>query len=149
MRIPTKPIARSGLLFLVSLVASPIPLIAQSTEGDAWLKMSSETQTGFLRAYTAGVSWGFAQGCNAYYGTARSMGKHHTLKSNPFGQCLSKALQFSRPVDSYVKQLTEFYTSFPADRNVSFERIMEKLSDSEGMTSEQIHTWFKEHGPKG
>jgi hypothetical protein len=42
----------------------------------------------------------------------------------------------------------DFYTSFPADRDVPFEEVLKKLSDSEDMTPQQMHEWFKEHRHK-
>ncbi len=49
-------------------------------------------------------------------------------------------------MDHYVKQVTDFYESFPSDRTVPFEEVAKKLSDSENMTPQQMHKWFEEHG---
>ena len=69
-----------------------------------------------------------------------------TYHNDPFAKCLnSSGRGFSRPVDFYVSQVTEFYESFPSDRAIPFEEVLKRLSDSELMTPKQIHDWFERH----
>jgi len=107
--------------------------------------MNSDTRHGFVWGYTIGLTRGFAQGCNAYYQIAPPQAPH-SLQDDLFGKCITKGFGFSKPVAYYEKQITDFYTSFPTDRNVPFEDVLKKLSDSENMTPQQMHAWFKEHG---
>ncbi|MGA2609018.1 MAG: hypothetical protein ABSH01_16370 [Terriglobia bacterium] len=133
------------LSVLLILGVNHAPAADESTEGDAWLRMNPDTRTGFLRGYTIGLSRGFAEGCDTY----RSIEKPRTrdLRNDPFANCLNaRGRGFSQPVDHYVKQVTDFYESFPSDRTVPFEEVLKKLSDSDNMTPQQMHKWFEEHG---
>jgi hypothetical protein len=130
------------------LMAAPIPHISGQTqhgEGDAWITMNSDNQFRFVLGYTVGLSKGFAEGCDAYYKIAPPQ-KPHALRDDLFAKCLAQGLGFSKPVAFYQKQITDFYTLFPGERDVPFEQVLKSLSDSENMTPQQIHQWFKGHG---
>ncbi len=64
----------------------------------------------------------------------------------PSVKCSRQALSFSKPISSYVEQITSFYMASAVDRKVPFEEVLKKLSDDEHMTPEQMHEWFKQHG---
>ena len=135
----------TAVLVLLALSVRYGSAQAQNGEGDAWMSMNSDTRFGFVFGYTIGLNSGFTQGCVAYYKIAPPQ-KPHSLHDDLFGRCTSKGFGFSKPPAFYEKQITDFYTSFPADRKVPFEEVLKKLSDSENMTAQQIHDWFKEHG---
>ena len=141
---------KAGGLTLILLLATLLTFgtnlfsaIHPSGEGDGWLRMEPTTRTGFLWGYTIGLSRGFAEGCSAYNRIVPF--QRHNLHNDPFGKCIGRGPGFSRPVDYYVKQVTDFYEFFPADRNVPFEEVLKKLSDSENMTPSQMHEWFEQH----
>jgi hypothetical protein len=131
------------LAILLTFGTDHLSAIDQTGEGDGFLRMTPETRSGFLLGYTIGLSRGFAQGCLAYRSIAEF--KTHDVHNDPFGRCVNRGPGFSRSVDYYVKQVTDFYESFPADRNVPFEEVLKKLSDSENMTPSQMHAWFEKH----
>jgi hypothetical protein len=135
-----------GLVLSVLLIATYHDMSAQTRngEGDGWLKMNSDNQFGFVYGYTIGLSRGFAQGCQTYAEIAPPQ-KPHRLKDDLRLKCGDKGFGFSKPVEVYQKQITDFYTSFPADHDVPFEQVLKRLSDSESMTPQQMHEWFKEH----
>jgi hypothetical protein len=133
------------VLILLALSVRHSSAQAQNGEGDAWMSMNSDTRFGFVFGYTIGLNRGFTQGCIAYDKIVPSQ-KPHSLHDDLFVKCTSKGFGFSKPVPFYEKQITDFYTSFPADRKVPFEEVLKKLSDSENMTPQQMHEWFKEHG---
>ncbi len=130
-------------LWVLILGVSHASAADRNTEGDAWLRMSPDARSVFLMAYTGGLSRGFAEGCLAYDRIAKP--KNYDVHKAPLGKCLNRGPGFSRSVDYYVKQVTDFYESFPADRNVPFEEVLKKLSDSENMTPSQMHEWSEKH----
>jgi hypothetical protein len=131
--------ARLGILMILS--ASSALAADQNADGDAWLHMNRDTQTGFVRGYTIGLTRGFAQGCDAYRSLVPV--ETHDIHNDPFAGCLNTSGRcFSQPVDFYVRQVTDFYQSFPSDRAISFEDVLKKLSDGQNMTPRQIHDWF-------
>jgi hypothetical protein len=119
----------------------------QHGDGDAWISLNSDNQFRFVLGYTVGLSKGFAEGCDAFYKIAPPQ-KPHALRDDLFSKCLAQSLGFSKPMAFYQKQITDFYTSFQGDRDVPFEQVLKSLSDSENMTPQQMHQWFKEHGKK-
>ncbi|MBZ5540144.1 MAG: hypothetical protein LAN61_06440 [Acidobacteriia bacterium] len=148
------PHSYRALVFVGTVLAVLLALFVHYTsaqtynrEGDAWLSMNSDTRLGFVWGYTIGLSRGFAQGCEAYYEVAPPQ-EPHSFQDDLFGKCATRGVGFSKPVAYYEKQITDFYTSFPAERKVPFEDVLKKLSDSENMTPQQMHEWFKEHGYK-
>jgi hypothetical protein len=117
----------------------------QNGEGDGWMKWNSDTRLGFVWGYTMGLNHGFGQGCGAYYKAAQPE-KPHSLRDDPLGKCISKGLGFSKPPAFYEKKVTDFYTSFPEDRDVPFEQVLKWSSDSENISVQQMHERAKEHG---
>jgi hypothetical protein len=120
-------------------------LHAQNGEGDAWVEMNSDMQTGFVWGYTIGLSRGFAQGCVAYGKLAPSQPPHR-LADDLFHKCLRQGYGFSKLISFYVEQITEFYKSSAEDRKVPIDEVLRKLSDDQSMTPKQMHEWFKQHG---
>jgi hypothetical protein len=139
-----KPMLSVIILSVLILGVSHASAADRNTEGDAWLRMSPDARSVFLMAYTGGLSRGFAEGCLAYDRIAKP--KNYDVHKAPLGKCLNRGRGFSRSVDYYVKQVTQFYESFPSDRTVEFHEVIKKLSDSESMTARQMHEWFEEHG---
>jgi len=105
--------------------------------------MSPEAQVVFVRGYIAGLSRGFEEGCDA--DRTIDPRKNYDLHDDRFAKCLNRSPGFSKPVEYYAKQVAAFYASFPSDRTVPFETVVKKLSDSESMTTQQMHEFFKSH----
>ena len=138
-------IAAAALIGLVAMAhnAHRRLVLAQSTEGNRWLDMNSDTRSGFVWGYILGVTRGFAEGCEAYDKIV-PLRAPVSLKEYPFAKCLnSKGRGFSKPIPFYQEEITDFYSSFPSDRDVPFGEVLKRLSDDEHMTPAQIHEWFK------
>jgi hypothetical protein len=101
----------------------------QHGDGDAWISMNSDNQFRFVLGYTVGLSEGFGEGCDAFYKIAAPQ-KPHPLRDDLFAKCLAQGFGFSKPVAFYQKQITDFFTLFPEDRDVPFEQVLKSLSDS-------------------
>jgi hypothetical protein len=134
-------------VFLVLPVLCTLAASAQTQngEGDGWMNWNSDTRLGFVWGYTIGLNRGFGQGCGAYYKVALP-GKAHNLRDDPLSKCISKGPGFSKPPAFYENRITDFYTSFPEDRDVPFEQVLRWLSDSENISVQQMHERTKEHG---
>jgi hypothetical protein len=107
--------------------------------------MNSDTRTGFVWGYMVGLSTGYGEGCDTYHKLA-PLAKPHLIKDDPFHKCIASSLGFSQPVSFYVRQITDFYSLSPSDRQVPFGEVLKKLSDDEHMTPQQMREWFKQHG---
>ena len=79
-----------AMILSVLLIVGTNPASArdQNTEGDAWLRMNSDTRTGFVWGYTIGLSRGFAEGCDTYRNIEKP--KSRDLHNDPFAQCLNR-----------------------------------------------------------
>jgi hypothetical protein len=131
------------LLATVAPVSCYIWAQVQTGEGDEWLSKASEARLGFVSGYIIGMSRGFADGCDTYRRIAPQVSRG--LRDDLFGKCLNSSDRgFSRPADLYEKRITEFYSSFPSDRRIPFEKVLKALSDSENKTPEQMHEMFRE-----
>jgi hypothetical protein len=53
-----------------------------------------------------------------------------------FGQSIQNSL------DYYEKSMTELYSKYPDDRDLPFSLLLDKLSDSDHMSIEEIHRWL-------
>jgi hypothetical protein len=59
--------------------------------------------------------------------------------------CMSKLPLFSKGFDYYVTQITNFYETYPQDRDLPLRQLFAQLADSStNKTLEQIHSWYHE-----
>jgi len=106
-------------------------------EGDQWLRWTNEVRQTYVLAFSLGYSKGYAQGCTV--GTrdvAASL--RPGLENNPARNCRHKGLDFSRGTDYFVKSITDFYTHFPADRDIYVEELIRCFAG--GLSVEEAHS---------
>jgi len=69
----------------------------------------------------------FAKGWEALYDTGQ--------------RCVGRGETFSKTEEDYLDKITDFYQSFPADRQVQVGKILEGLCDERRLTLQQM-PWF-------
>jgi len=134
-----------SVMTLALLAARVAPGQRVCCEGDTWLKWSIEAR----KTYVWGFSSAYASG---YENACRKMDKLWTgpvgpgLENDPLKECLSGEIGLSKSADYYADAVTDFYTRYPGDRDISIEEVVEQLA--KGLTIEQVHAYpFWRHSP--
>lgn len=134
-------------LTLVVLLVKVAPGQRVCCEGDIWLKWSPEAR----KTYVWGFSSGYARG---YESACRKMDELWTAppgsgpENDPLKKCLAEEMGLSKSADYYADGVTDFYSRYPGDRDISIEEVVEQLA--KGLTVEQIHRYpFWRHSPPG
>lgn len=131
-------------LFLGSLaLTSGIAVSASAFEnGNDWLRWNSDTRgayvSGYLFGHAIGHARGFRDGCVAGQRTYL-VGKAHGL---PGEKCIPKHPGYSRGLEEYVRDISEYYSAYPADAYVPIFKVLDGLSDKQKLTAEQMHEYF-------
>lgn len=133
-------IYQAKLLLSTALVtALHLAAIASSFEnGNDWSRWSKETQSVYVSAYLSGHARGFRDGCEVGQKTY-STGKLHGL---PGEKCLPKAPNYSRQLEEYVTDVTNYYSAYPTDLHVPIFRVLDGLSDARKLTVNQMHDYY-------
>jgi hypothetical protein len=106
-------------------------------KGDDWLKWSDDSKLAYVSGYVHGQSRGFKDGCTVgeeLYSTK--------MRGLPGEKCIAKAPTYSNALESYIRTITEYYRSYPNDRNVPVFKVLEGLSDGRSLTLRQMHEYF-------
>ncbi|SRR6266436_606171 len=110
-------------------------------EADFWLSWSHSERINFLKGYLAGYQHGRRTGCIDAEAMVRDKRADYPAL-DLWPECFSKGSRFGNGLDSYEKAMTELYSKYPADRDLPLSLLLDKLSDSEHMTTEEIHRWL-------
>src|SRR5713101_5168326 len=123
--------ARVLLTFLIAVAFSPTTSFATDAfeAGNDWLKWNNETRLAYASAYVRGHGRGFRDGCVVGQ-EVYSVGKSSGL---PGEKCVAKLAPYSKPLEEYVAVITEYYHSYPSDREVPIFRVLEGLSDARSL----------------
>ena len=104
-------------------------------EGEEWLQWSDDVRVQYLSNYLAAFSHGFHTACE----TMQEAGTTHKPKEAPIEVCMSNLPRYSKTLDLYADEITQFYRQYSSDRFATVQEIMDCLSDSRGLSLQQIH----------
>jgi hypothetical protein len=127
-------------LLMIAVVLKPVTSFAADAfeAGDDWLKWRSETRLAYVSAYVRGRGRGFRDGCVVGQGLY-SAGESSGL---PGEKCIAKIPPYSKLLEDYVATITEYYHSYPSDRDVPIFKVLESLSDTRSLSIQQMHTYL-------
>ena len=110
-------------------------------QGAIWLRWSKEQRATYVTGYVRGVKKGYASGCRAAE-KIRPQQKFKNTELSSFGQCVAQAPSFSRDPSTYQDEVTQFYNSFPKDRELAIDRVLDLLSDRESKSLTEIDKMY-------
>jgi hypothetical protein len=127
------------LIFLITGSVTPtMGFAADAFEaGIDWLKWSNNARVVYVSAYLLGQGRGFRDGC--VLGEELYSAKVNGL---PGEKCIAKLPTYSKTPETYAATITEYYRSYPRDRDVPIFKILEGLSDARALTLRQMHEYF-------
>ena len=125
----------AGLAF----VSTTTPAGDTLDAGRDWLKWGNQTRLAYVSAYLHGQGRGFRDGCILAQGLY-SAGEPSGL---PGETCVARAPSYSRNLEDYVAKITEYYRSYPGDRNVPIFEVLEGLSDARARLSNRCTITFR------
>jgi hypothetical protein len=130
---------------LVMLFVCSVPSSAADTSiyGEQWLSWSNDTRSSYVLGYLWGFGRGFAQGCRV--GEEIYSGKPKGL---PGEKCVARAPKDSKSLEQYAEIITNYYRSYPADRNVPIPKLLDGLQREPNLTIEQMHEYFSSSARK-
>lgn len=115
-------------------------------EGSLWLNWDQSAKRAFVGGYLEGYREGHTDGCSHYPAPKIEIELNRPAEELPTAKCSELMPKFNQDFDKYVNRITEFYRLYPAERTVGLTILLNKLSDSENLTAEQVHEWFLVHG---
>ncbi len=143
----SRPILLARFLTIVILMSSMLWGQRPCCEGNLWLKWTKDRRESYVWGYMTGYSHAFWKGCRLAI-QARPKG---TAAEEANSACRAHEPDFSKGTDYWAKQVTDFYKTFPEDRDIYIDEVLEQLGN--GQSLEQIHTHpFMRHsspGPEG
>jgi len=124
-------------LLMAILIFLPNVFWAQRAccEGDMWLKWSKDRRESYLWGYMLGYSQAYWKECRET-GNALPAEADSTAIEN---RCRSRQPDFSKGTDFWGQQVTDFYKTYPGDRDIKIDEVLEQLRN--GLTLEQIHKY--------
>jgi len=135
----------SVALVVWMLAASPLSGQRGWHQGDTWLKWNRDSRENFLFGYISGYSTAYGDVCRQVAAEPPEGGKSG-YENLPINKCLKGQLDFSKGSDYFVKNITDFYTRYPEDRDIYIYEVVEQLAN--GLTLEKIHNHpFWRHKP--
>src|SRR5215469_314897 len=144
-------VALAALIFCIYLYREKhqLPKVLHSTrfpetrtvlDADLWSSMDHSERSSFLKGYMAGYQWGRKSGCVDAEAIVHKRKEDHG-EADLWPECFGKGSRFGNSLAYYEKAVTDFYSQYPGDRDIPLSVLLDKLSDSEHMTLEQIHAW--------
>jgi len=115
-------------------------------EGEDWLKWDSDTRQRYVWCYILAFQHGFQSACKAT-ATPTRPSSVSAVNELPEEACMAKMPKFTKPIEVYSQRITEFYSSYPADRYAMIRELLDHMADSQGLTLEQIHERLKNRVP--
>jgi hypothetical protein len=132
-------------VLLLSVAATASREIA---EGEDWLKWDNNTREQYVWCYVLAFQHGFQSACKAT-AVPKKPFSASTVSELPEESCMAKMPKFSKPIEYYSKKITDFYSSYPADRYAMIRELLDNMVDSGDLTIEQIHGKLKNRIPHG
>jgi len=129
-------VARACILFmLLCFIAQLARAQRDNSEGESWLRWSSEHRNAYVSGYIEGYYGGYAHGCQE---GARNLSEptQPGFDNFPVNKCLDRKLDFTKGID-LTKDVTTFYRRYPVNRNLFIKEILEELG--KGKSLEDIH----------
>lgn len=128
-------------IFLAVCLSAPLLGTRVCCEGEQWLHWTDEVRQTYVLAFSLGYSKGYVQGCDVGTQSITTNSKLG-LENGPTRNCRHKRMDFSKGTDYFVKSITDFYSRFPADRDIYVEEIIQCFAV--GLSVEETH---KQHFP--
>jgi hypothetical protein len=113
-------------------------------EGEDWLKWDNNARQQYVWCYVLAFQHGFQFACKVT-ATSKKTSSVSTLTDLSEEGCMARMPKFSKPIEYYSQKITDFYTSYPADRYVMIRELLDNMLDSRDLTIEQIHEKLKNH----
>ena len=106
--------------------------------GQEWLSWNPAERSAFTIGFIDGYLRGTRKACDAA-NDLFEVGKGHRLGEDPSARCQSRIESYSKDADAYIAVLTDFYTKYPAYRNIPFIYLFFFLSDNQFKTADQLY----------
>jgi hypothetical protein len=105
-------------------------------QGDTWLKWKHDVREGYVFGYFVAYAAGHEDGCKQGGKNVFGGAKPASVSSND-QSCTQQDLDFSKGSEYFVKQISNFYTRYPGDREIDIGEVLPLLA--KGLTLEEIH----------
>jgi hypothetical protein len=129
-------IARVGIVVALVLLAFEAGQATEhlSTDGAWWQGLSAYDRVtavvGLAEGYTEGYSAGYAKGVTTLTNTLSTQSRGAILVDGRYLKVLSSGnVAMSKAYGSYVDELTDFYTNYPALSDIPAGRILQCMVD--------------------
>ena len=136
-----KNISGLFLSFLLALMLSAGSSLAGEPSialGEQWLKWSDETRFVYVLAYLGGRAHGFVDGCKV----GQKMYLTRKMTGLPGESCIRSAPEYSKHLEEYSEIISNYYRSYPEDRNVPVFVVLDGLTDARHLTIQQMHDYY-------
>jgi hypothetical protein len=114
-------------------------------EGDSWLQWRHDAREEYVYGFSAGYAGGYESACRVMDELWNGP-KGLNAENDPLKKCFERETSLSQSADYYADAVTKFYESYPGDRDIMIEEVLEQLA--KGLTVEQVHAHpFWRHSP--
>lgn len=105
-------------------------------QGDLWMRWSTDRRLGFVQGFLEGSRSAYVLACGNAESLAPSV-------PNLNSDCLAQFPPAPLKASEYVRLVTDFYSKYPRDRQLTIRRLIIKLSEPD-MTVVGVHKWLDE-----
>jgi hypothetical protein len=137
-RVRSLKVLSVGVALLVAYGSREIPAATTAAQGQQWLTWSEETQLQYTSGFLSGFAIGFREGCQS----GEKLYSPRLPAGLPAEKCILTTPAYSEFLEHYVQEVTSYYKSFPSDRNVPINRVLEAISDSRHLSQQKMHEYF-------
>ncbi len=120
--------------FVLLLIPSRATGMAGGVNGDDWLQLTEDQRHSYIYGYFHGYEEAYFLGCQTAARIAQA-----DPSVNLMGRCMDQRLNYLRPLEHYVEQITLFYRKYPEDRKLRVLHLLKKLSKQKNKSLEEIH----------
>jgi hypothetical protein len=129
----------SGLIAIVSLISIALSLsVPGIRSGKDWLAWTPDERYVFVEAFKAGYVSGSTNACNTAEELFRPREHVTDFSHRPSARCLQSTKSYSRPVEEYVKLITDFYTKCPKYQSAPDVYLMLLLTDNRRKSADEL-----------
>jgi hypothetical protein len=115
------------------------PASRTTMQGEVWLSWEIPVREWFVESALAGYKAGYDEGCKD------AMKAHNGLQAGnqqKLGEDICpNSRRFRNDALPYSRQMTEFYTAYPEDRDLPLAYLIQMLVGPKPKTLDEIHRW--------
>ncbi|HEY3929313.1 MAG TPA: hypothetical protein VGL89_13145 [Candidatus Koribacter sp.] len=100
-----------------------------------WLKWNNDRRESYMWGYMIGYSHAYWDGCRQAMKALPGGATSESIERS----CRSRQPDFSGGTTYWARQVTQFYKTYPNDRDIAIDGILDQLRN--GLTLEQIHNY--------